>query len=102
MDKLAVGDTIDSCCRVDSRNPKSTELTLLDATVTKSVIQRSVDSFRGTSKKLTPRTPVTFCKLENLISSLSRFKTSFYSDITSPFLKVPDPQGETFPHGSRQ
>ena len=84
-------------------NPECAEIALLDPPVPKCVIQGAIDGFGSASEQFASGSPVTLGQLQHLVSSLSRFKSSFYSWhfllLCSGYL--PDPQGETFPHGSR-
>jgi len=59
VNKPAVGETIIPRCGIDSGDPESTEIPLLDAPVTISVIERTVDCFRSRTEQFTSCATVT-------------------------------------------
>ena len=102
-DELAVRESVYPGGGIYAGNPECAEITLFDPPVPECVIQGAIDCFGSASEQFTSGSPVTLGQLQHLVSSLSRFKSSFYAWhfllLCSGYL--PDPQGETFPHGSR-
>jgi hypothetical protein len=77
--EAAVRKTVYAGCCIDSSNPESTEIALLNLAVAEGVIQSTVDRLCGTAKKFAACTSVPFGQLKNLVSSASRFESSFCS-----------------------
>jgi len=95
--EAAVGPPVQSLGIMDTCNPSVAEITFLYATIPEGIIECPVNSFGSTAEQLAPCAPVTLGKFQYLVTSASRFKTSFnaWHLLLLRVLISPDPQGET-------
>ena len=87
--KFAVGKTVDSCRRVDSCDPKTTEISLSSSSADERVVQRLHNRFASDSVRLTLVAEIALGELKNLSTLLNSVYTSFNThNYLSPFLLI--------------
>jgi hypothetical protein len=79
VNELAVRKPVSPGSSVYASNPQRSEISFLDTPVSECIVQGPVNRLGGTSEQLAPGTSVPFGQLQYFVSSLSRFKSSFYS-----------------------
>src|SRR6266545_7920766 len=76
MDQFTVGKVIKPCRSIDTGNPQRSKVPLLDTAVPEGIVQSAINSLSGTSEQFTSGSAITLRQLQNLVSTLSRFKSS--------------------------
>ena len=68
MYQATVGHAVVTGSGIDPRDPQGPEITLFDATVTKSVVKGAIDRFRCTAEQFAARATVPLGQFKNLVS----------------------------------